>query len=558
MKKHANLQRRWQNICNAVIVAALLIFFLPVTACVSSQKGGAGEKDEVELTILFTNDLHSSGDYARLATLIKEQRALACEEGLPLLLVDAGDMAMGSIFQTLFPTHAFEYVAMAQMGYDACTFGNHDFDFGLNALENMFEAGTRKVAGMGMEAPPFIVSNLGMDVSGYPLLSQVKDTLTISRSYISNGITKNIKIGLFGLMGKEAFSTIVSKEPLHYEKGIVAAERAVAALKSASADYIVALSHSGTLEDKRLASKVDGIDLIISGHDHDTLHDPIIINETAIVSSGAMNRYLGRIVIGKGGILSYRLLPLSSSIQADPQMEAWVEENRHIVSDKFKSISGLSLDDTLYNLENSFDLNILPDGSLPLASHIARSYSRMARRVSDLPLEDLVAIIPYGVIRAPLDSGAVTLHDIYDVLSLGISADGAPGYPLVMAWVTGNELEDICELNATVAGRMRDARLFFDGLSFTYNKRAMPFFRVKEVMVNGAKIKGDSLYPVVTGLYTAQLMGMLSSSSFGILSVVPKDSKGNPIEDLNRFLLLSSEWMAFAEYVKEKGLDTPL
>lgn len=558
MKKHVNLQKRWQNIYNAVIVAALLIFFWPTTACVSTQECGAGKKDEAELVILFTNDLHSSGDYGRLATLIKEQRELACKEKLPLLLVDAGDMAMGSIFQTIFPTHAFEYLTMAQMGYDACTFGNHDFDFGLRALESMFEAGKHEAACMGVQTPPFIVSNLEFGDTSYPSLSKVQDTLTIARSYICDGITKNIKIGLFGVMGKEAFSTIVYKDSLHYEKGIVAARRSVAALKSANADFIVALSHSGTLEDRTLASKVDGIDLIISAHDHDTLQDPIIINKTAIVSSGAMNRYLGRIILGKEGLLSYSLLPLSPDTEPDPAMEEWVEKNRNIVSDKFKSICGASLDDTLCHLKNSFDLNILPDSSLPLASHIARSYTRMARRVGGLPLENLVSIVPYGVIRAPLDSGAVTLHNIYDILSLGISEDGTPGYPLVMAWVTGRELKDICELNATVAGKMKDARLFFDGMSFTFDKSGIPFFRVKEVMVNGRRIEKDSLYPVVTGLYTAQLMGMLSSSSFGILSVVPKDSKGNPIDDLNRFLLPSAEWMAFAEYVKEKGLDTPL
>ena len=103
-------------------MAVLLLFVLCSPSSLAGQetlqrsKAGNGK-----LTILFTNDGHSSGDYARLATLIEQERNKALSEGSALILVDAGDIAMGSVYQTIFTDHAFEYVAMGMMGYDAVT-----------------------------------------------------------------------------------------------------------------------------------------------------------------------------------------------------------------------------------------------------------------------------------------------------------------------------------------------------------------------------------------------------------------------------------------------------
>ena len=108
----------------------------------------AAEEGSTEVTILFTHDLHSHllpstrsdgsqfGGYARLMTAIKEQKELDPNA----ILVDAGDFAMGSLFQTAYTTAATELRIMGAMGYDATTFGNHEFDYLPSGLVAMLNA----------------------------------------------------------------------------------------------------------------------------------------------------------------------------------------------------------------------------------------------------------------------------------------------------------------------------------------------------------------------------------------------------------------------------------
>ena len=103
--------------------------FNPVAA-EESARNASGNQTEIDLMLLFTNDLHSyflphrvltedgrqtvQGGYARLACMINEQRRL---HPAKTLLVDAGDFSMGTLFHTAFMTEAFELRLMGKMGY---------------------------------------------------------------------------------------------------------------------------------------------------------------------------------------------------------------------------------------------------------------------------------------------------------------------------------------------------------------------------------------------------------------------------------------------------------
>ena len=105
-------------------------------------------EETASVTILFTHDLHSHllpssqegggeyGGYARLMTVIKEQK----EKYPDAILVDGGDFSMGSLFQTAYATSALELRIMGAMGYDATTFGNHEFDYLPQCLASMLNA----------------------------------------------------------------------------------------------------------------------------------------------------------------------------------------------------------------------------------------------------------------------------------------------------------------------------------------------------------------------------------------------------------------------------------
>ena len=128
---------------------------------------------------------------------------------------------------------------------------------------------------------------------------------------------------------------------------------------------------------------------------------------------------------------------------------------------------------------------------------------------------------------------------------------------MVLAWINGKELKDLCELVATISPGLEDSRLYFYGVNYRYNPLKIPFTKVVDVEVFGNEINYNKLYPIVTGLYTANLIGLLKSESFGLLSAQPKDSLGNVIENINDYILSESlpEWLAFANYTKDGSLN---
>ncbi|MBQ7998792.1 MAG: hypothetical protein IJ296_05670, partial [Bacteroidales bacterium] len=223
------MSRAFYNIKGRMLLIAVLLLF--VLCSPSSLAGSDGNLDSSarggKLTILFTNDGHSSGDYPRMATLIDQERNKALSEGSALILVDAGDIAMGSVYQTIFADHAFEYVAMGMMGYDAVTCGNHDFDFGLKAFGNMLETARAVADSMEIGLPKFIVSNLDSKETPHFNWLGIADTLILKRNVIADGKSKELRIGLYGLMGEHAYSCIVDNESLLFSDRVESSQRAV-------------------------------------------------------------------------------------------------------------------------------------------------------------------------------------------------------------------------------------------------------------------------------------------------------------------------------------------
>lgn len=572
-------RNKMRSLLLAVLVIVLAI--LPISA-------SAEQTMEHQSTILFTHDMHShflpisdgnggeSGGFARLATRITEQR----KHNPDALLVDAGDFSMGSLFQSIYATEAPELRIMGMMGYDATTFGNHEYDFrpaGLTAMLN-------SAVDSGEPVPPIVESNyypakpedadfMKSDQAVWDAFDRygVKDYILLERG----GIT----YGIFGVMGAEADSNAPESE-MNWEDPIVRAQEIIDQMRHEVGEnrplFTICLSHSGTFdnpkksEDEILAKKVDGLDVIISGHTHSVLEEPICINDTIVVSAGCYTANLGVLDVawnddGTKQILNYELLPVDETVAEDPEVAAKIDEFKGQIAEDYLDEFGFnSFDQVIGHNEVVFstvDQVYEEHREHGLGNLIADAYLHTIHEVDPDNTIPTVALTATGVIRDTFSRGDISVSDVFNVASLGVGLDGKAGYPLASVYLTGKELKAICEVDASVTPLMNPAQLHVSGMSFDWNNHRMIFNKVSDVYLldedgNRVAVQDDQMYRVVAGLYCAQMLSAVRAQSFGILSIVPKDINGNEITNFDDCIVYDKngnevkEWVALASYIQ--------
>lgn len=544
------------------------------------------EGEEKDITILFTHDMHDNfypfiieeegqtrtlGGYARLKKAIQYEK----EKDPDVLLVDAGDFSMGTLFQTIFATDAPGLTTLGQMGYDVITFGNHEFDFRADGLADSLNAAKTS----GKKLPKIVASNIyfPLDENGEltPSLGSLKDAMKNYGVEDYTVIEKNgVKVGIFGLMGKEADSNAPMSE-VEFTDQVKAARDMVEILKSEEkVDLVICLSHSGTWEDKSksedeiLAKKVPEIDVIISGHTHTTLEEPIIIGDTIIASAGRYGGNLGVINIEKDGdrwkLQDYRLKPIDDSLPMDEEVSQTIENYKEMVQKKYLDKFNMEFDEVLaytpFNFTPYSEIGKRHDEDI-LGNLISDSYIYAVKKAEGKDYEPIAAaIVPSGTIRGTFVQGAIRVSDVFNASSLGIGPDKVSGYPLISVYLTGKELKTAAEVDASIAPIMSVAQLYMSGISYTFNPNRLIFNKVTEIHLENPdgsieEIVDDKLYRVVAGLYSAQMLSIVGDQSFGILSIVPKTKDGTPITDFEAEIIYDDghevkEWLAIAEYLK--------
>ena len=246
-----------KHILNNKVMAA---FF----CCIMLQVPCSTMAQDKQLLILHTNDTHSCvmpmketladtavagrGGYLRRVVLVKQERL----KNPDLLLFDSGDFSQGSSYYTLYKGDV-EVDLMNQMGYDAATIGNHEFDFGLENMARLFRRANF----------PIVCANY--DFTGTPVEGIVKPYVIIRR----NGV----RIGVFGL--SPALKGLIADkncEGVKFLDPVETAKSVVAELKRKKCDLIICLSHLGWLEgdisDQNFMAQTRDIDLVLGGHSH--------------------------------------------------------------------------------------------------------------------------------------------------------------------------------------------------------------------------------------------------------------------------------------------------
>jgi len=259
----------------------------------------AGFFDPLKLTILHTNDTHSRlepfpmdggrnqgmGGVAARAKLIEEIRAT--EE--QVLLLDAGDIFQGTPYFNIYKGEP-EIKAMTMMGYDACTIGNHDFDAGMENLATQLTRHARF---------PMLVSNY--DFSGTPMENKTEPYRIFKKGKLTIGVL-GVSIEGKGLIPDNLFGNTVYLDPVQK-----ANETAAFLKKRKNCDLVICLSHLGNqykgydkVSDEILARESEHIDLIIGGHTHTFLDQPLLYknksgNDVLVNQVGFAGLILGRL-----------------------------------------------------------------------------------------------------------------------------------------------------------------------------------------------------------------------------------------------------------------------
>lgn len=568
-------------------VALALVVSTIIPAYFMTEAKAAPKK---EVSILFTHDMHShletektnrddkeieSGGFAKIKT-IKDQTE---EKYKGTFLFDAGDFSMGTPFQGIFKTDAAELKTMAAVGFDATTFGNHEFDYKAVGLADMLNEAANYD---GDDKLPAIV---GTNINWDKTLSN-KDTKKagkkLKNAFENYGVEdytivdKNgVKIAVFGVIGDEAISN-APVAGIKFSDYISRAKKIVKEIKqNDEADMIVCLSHAGTneedfsaSEDVKLAEEVDGIDLIVSGHSHTVLEEPKTVNGTIIVSSGEYTNNVGHIVVERDGdgykVKGYNMIKLDGDVENDRDVDKIVAGFKSTVNSKFLGDYGFSYDEVLAKSDFQFT-DITKFGKEQkedtLANLIADSYIYAVKEAEGQKSNVDVAIVPAGTIRGTFGTGDITAADAFNASSLGMGADGSVGYPIVSIYLTGKELRAAAEVDASISPSMPVARLYTSGLGYTINNKRLFLNRATDVSLinkNGKvkeKLDSDKLYRVVGGLYSCQMLSLVKDQSHGLLSIEPKDKNGNVITDFNKHIVKDKdggelkEWYAVASYI---------
>jgi len=542
----------------AVVGAALLLARVaPVWA----------KEKTTTFTILHTNDMHSSfigmgpasdytpftlnddqtrGGWARLAGLIAKRKEARKHQG-PVLVLDAGDFSMGTAFGAATRETGGELQIMSRMGYDATTFGNHEFDLGPDGLGKAIG-----VAAKAGRIPSVLSSNTNVaakDATLTDLQRLSKDGVVRRHLVIERG---GIRFGLFGVLGKEAIF-YTTGGAVTFSDAIETAKEMVKVLRETEkVDVVIALSHGGLEkgkdgrftdgDDVRLAKAVPGIDVVIGGHSHTELLEAIIVNgRTPVVQTGKEGQNLGELVISLDGnklkVESYRLYPIDDTVAGDRAIADEIDKLKKTATEAVFASRGYRIDQPLAVVPRDLPNTFTDIAAGTLLANLVTDAFRQATKAD-------IGFSANGLMRASLSrgkSGVQTVYDVFAVAPLGYGiVDTTAGSALVTGYFTGLELKNLLEFflvdNPTHPGEYFPRA---SGMRFRYDMS-----RPKFDVVTGIELgdldrgyhaiditgKDERLLSLTCPLMLGVILVAIPKYTKGKLALVPKNKEGQPLK----------------------------
>ena len=583
---------------------------------------GTGSAPDAEVSILFTSDEHSHlvgfapelddyptpsaagdgsirGGIARRMALVTQLRQEAADRGASSLLVSAGDSVMGSLPHITFETSSADYAMMTAVGYDVINVGNHELDFGPGvlaaALSSAQAAGT--LPAMLASNIRFSASDAGDDALAALYSEDVSDGAALHPYHVVD-TDNGVRVGFIGFLGADAAFVAPNKTPVLFsgeaeeeEDTDVVLAKLYADLQPTvdqlrqveGVDLVVALSHAGlgvAEEDKQICQNVSGLDLVLSGHSHNTGSTPVELDNPSgrkcvVLNGGRYGELLGRIDVtvspGSGGPISWNaetqaLTLIDDSILPDPAMASLLDDTLAAIEAANVDASGKSYLERLVSHAEGSDIS--DDTSTPgdLYFHVLASTDfditddRMLNFLSadamlaasdDLGLHSDMALESAGVVRAAIlqgRTGDISVADAFAVVPLGSSpADpSSVGYPLTRAYLGMFEILSVFEITLEKGPSNSDFNLGQAGVKVEYDASQPSGQRVLTVWTDSDHSDGFEQYDTLlfdraAGYTYPERVSVVTSSYVfqfaGAVGVKPRDETG-AVVTLEQALLL--------------------
>lgn len=442
------------------------------------------EEGPFTMSILHTNDTHAYVEqFPRLITAVDQLRS----EKENSLLVNAGDVFSGTLYFRQYLGLADLYF-MNQLGFDAMTLGNHEFDKDSATLANFIKQAEFPIVSANV--------NMANDADLGPLFN---DSIggNNEQGEIFPAIIKEVdgeEVGIFGLTTEDTSFLANPGDDIVFEDAAAKANETIAMLEAQGVNKIIALSHLGYQPDLALAEAVDGIDVIVGGHSHTKLDSPVVVEKeepTLIVQANEYLKYLGvlDVTFDENGVIADFAGELKdvNAYAEDAAAKAKVEEYKAPLTELQKQVVGhtsVALNgerNDVRSKETNLG-NLIADGMVEKANEFVPTY---------------IAMQNGGGIRASMDEGDITLGEVLTVLPFGNN--------LVTLDLTGEEILAALEHSVSTPGA--GGFMQVSGLKFKYDP-AKPVgervWYVEALTANGyEELQMDSTYRVATNAFTA-------------------------------------------------------
>lgn len=451
--------------------AGALLLALVVGAGVPAARAGSGS-----FTLFHTNDLHAHflpepatwrddkaliGGFEALESTLRRER----ESAGPSLYLDAGDFMTGT------PLSDLEYKGAKggavvefynQLGLDAMSIGNHEFDLPLSNLDSL----------VALADFPILAANLRY-TGGQPVFE--KDFVTFE--------VGGVRVGVIGITTDKLDELISPKkrQELEISSGVAALDRLVPEVDPMT-DLIIVLSHEGIETDREIARQVAGIDIIVGGHSHTRLDHGERVNGVLILQAGSSGRYLGRVDLevenDRLKSADSRLIPTwAEGAKASPEIEEMVRTFGKQIDEEFGKV--------------------IAQAPAPLGrcyfceSELGDWLTDQMRQIAGTD----VALLNSGGIRKDLAAGPVKKLDVQEIL---------PFANLLCRFsCTGAQLAAIARHNAAAEATEDHGILQVSGLEYSWSP-APDGADLSVVLVGGQPVDPEARYTVATVDFIAQ------------------------------------------------------